>query len=515
MIFLWGCPQQDARPGREGAIRIGTTSAVRAANILKDTDLGLFAHISNPPLMTMTAEGKIEGRLVETFSSSEDGRIWNFRLKENLFWSDGKPVTSSDVRFSILLTGWNNPYAYWIKETLEEAQTPDNRTVIFSFNKPYTRLPMEFTTHIILPEHRWTSIKNPNTYTFEGPYVGCGPYILDRAAPDAGTLVFRENPQWRGQTPEIKTIEIHLYKNIDVLCLALEKGEIDIYYDYASSYPYANLGRLGADGRFDLIEQPNTGLVFLGFNLMAAPMSSQVLREAIVHALDYEELVRLELLGFGRRANRGFVPPAMPFFMETPRLEYDPEKAEEILKEAGYRDSDSDGFLEDPGGRKLELRLPTSQRYVRTAELIRDYLGRIGLRVNPQIVDTSTWIALKESFSYDLTISRTTPWGMFMHANWATGYFDSRRTGEGVLRTVSDPAFHDLCDALLSSRQESIRDLAGFVQQYYSRNLPAAALYWSNILIPHKKTFSGWVVDPLYGLYNIDTFLNLKVDRKP
>jgi peptide/nickel transport system substrate-binding protein len=243
-------------------------------------------------------------------------------------------------------------------------------------------------------------------------------------------------------------------------------------------------------------------------------MSSPVLREAVVQALDYEELVRLELLGFGGRANRGFVPPAMPYFTETPPLEYNPEKARALLKEAGYADADSDGILEDPRGRELELRLPARQRYVRTAELIRDYLGRIGLRVNPQIVDSSTWIALKESFSYDLTISRTTPWGMFMHANWATGYFDSRRTGEGVLRTVSDPAFHALCDAVLSSKRESMRDLAESVQRFYSQNLPAAALYWSTILIPHKKTFSGWVVDPLYGLYNIDTFLNLKVDQK-
>jgi peptide/nickel transport system substrate-binding protein len=275
MVILWGCSPPDPLPGNKRSIRIGTTSAVRAANILKDSYLGLFAHLSNPPLMAMTAEGEIEGQLVEAFSSSEDGRVWTFRLKEDLFWSDGNPVTSSDVRFSIRLVGRNNPYAYWIRETLEDAQTPDDRTVIFRFNKPYVRLPFEFATHNILPEHRWAAIKDPNTYTHEGPYVGCGPFILERAEPDAGILVFRGNPYWRGQAPWIKTIEIHLYKNIDVLCLALEKGEIDIYYDYASSYPYANVSRLEADGRFALIEQPNTGLVYLGFNhVLSCPEGS-------------------------------------------------------------------------------------------------------------------------------------------------------------------------------------------------------------------------------------------------
>jgi peptide/nickel transport system substrate-binding protein len=516
VLFLWGCVKAPPPEEQKGTIRIGTTSAVRAANILKDTDLGLFARISNPSLMTMNPQGEIRGQLVDRPLSSQGGRVWTFRLKEDLFWSDGKPVTSADVAFSIRLTGWNNPYAYWIRDTLEETQIPDSRTVIFRFKKPYSRLPFEFATHNILPRHRWEALEDPNTFSYEGPYLGCGPYVLHSARPDAGLLIFKENPQWRGMRPQIKTIEIHLYKNIDVLCLALEKGEIDIFYDYVSSYPYANLGRLEASGEFGLIERPDTGLVYLGFNIREGPMASLELREAVVHALDYEELVRLDLLGHGRTAHRGFVPPGFPHFINTPPLLHEPETSRKLLREAGYRDIDDDGFLEDPAGGRVELRLPTRQRYTRTAELIGDYLGRIGLRVAPRIVDTSTWIALKENFSYDLTISRTTPWGMFMHASWATGYFDSRRTGEGVLRSISDPAFHRLCDGLLSTEEEGAKKkLAASIQHYYSRNLPAAALYWSHTIIPHKKTFSGWVVDPLYGLYNIDTFLNLKAEERP
>ena len=511
LILASACSGPEAESSQENTLRIGTTSPVRAANILKDTYLALYARISNPPLMTMNAAGEIAGVLVEEYRSDEEGRVWTFRLKEELFWSDGKPVTSQDVRFSIELTGQNNPYAYWIRDNLVESQTPDERTVIFRFGKSYNRLPFELITHNILPEHTWGRISDPNTYSHNGPYLGCGPFVLQKANIGTGLLVFARNPYWTGQAPHIEKIEIHLYKNLDVLCLALEKGEVDTFYQYAATYPYANLERLRAKPNFAFLEQPDSGLTYLGFNLTAGPLTSAALREAITLALDYEEIVRLELLGHGRPASRGFVPPYMPQYVETPLFRYDPDAARSLLKKSGYSDENGDGLLEDPEGKTLSLTLPTRQRYVRTAELIRDYLRRIGIEVLPQIVDSSTWIALKEKFDYDLTISRTSPWGMYMHAGWATGYFDSRRTGEGVLRNVDDPAFHRLCDEILAAKSpEDSAELARSVQAYYSRHLPAAALYWSTLVIPYKKTFRGWVVDPLYGLYNIDTFIRLE-----
>jgi peptide/nickel transport system substrate-binding protein len=101
---------------------------------------------------------------------------------------------------------------------------------------------------------------------------------------------------------------------------------------------------------------------------------------------------------------------------------------------------------------------------------------------------------------------------MLMYANWATGYFDSRRTGEGVLHTVDDPAFLKLCDNILSTKDEGeLEKFAQKVQDYYAQNLPAIALYWSRIVIPYKKKFSGWSPNPLYGIYNIKNFLQLRI----
>jgi peptide/nickel transport system substrate-binding protein len=104
---------------------------------------------------------------------------------------------------------------------------------------------------------------------------------------------------------------------------------------------------------------------------------------------------------------------------------------------------------------------------------------------------------------------------MLMHANWATGYFDVRRSGEGVLHTVDDPAFLKLCNDILATKDEGeLEKYAQKVQDYYTKNLPAIALYWSRIVIPYQKKFSGWSPNPLYGIYNIKNFLRLRISRE-
>jgi len=149
--------------------------------------------------------------------------------------------------------------------------------------------------------------------------------------------------------------------------------------------------------------------------------------------------------------------------------------------------------------------------YVRRGELVKEYLEKVGIGVTIKNVDESTWIALKDQYQYDLTVTRTSPWGMMVYGSWATAYFDTRRTGEGVLHIVDDPAYLALVDGLLSTTDPTtIQKLAYAVQDYYAENLPAIPLYWNMIVTPFNRHFSGWMPDPLFGIYNIDTSINLK-----
>ncbi|MDD2614285.1 MAG: ABC transporter substrate-binding protein [Methanosarcina sp.] len=502
--------QQSAAEG--AALKIATPNVIKSASLIGDSNLGIYVHLSNPPLMKMDAEGHLVGQLAESYNVSENNTCWTFYLRDDLYWSDGEKVTPEDIEFSIRYYGKETPWASWINDTLESSAISDaDNSVTFRFNKPYTRINLEFATYNILPAHVWKTIEKPMEYINEGPYVGCGPYFLKQIDLKAGKLIFEKNPYWKGKAPAFGNVEVHFFSNVDVATLALEKGDVDTYYKYASSYPYPNIEKLEKTENFDFLEKTHIGLAFLAPNLKKAPLSDLEFRNALSYAINYEEIIRLETLGYGEVPNRGFVPPSMEGFKETEKLEYSPEKARETLEKAGYSDSNGNRILEGKDGKDLKLEILIEPDRARVGELLKEYLEDVGLAADLRIVDEDTWFTLKDSYDYDLTVTRTTPWGMLMHASWGSGYFDSRRTGQGVMHNLDDPEFLQLCDNILATTDpEELRGYAYELQDYYAGNLPAIPLYWSRSVTPYNKHFEGWYVDPLYGIYNLDNFVNVR-----
>jgi peptide/nickel transport system substrate-binding protein len=501
--------QTDGDPlGR--TLRIGTTQQIQTAFPFSDYALSIFLKIANPPLMAMNREGNLVGLIAEKYEVSEDFKTWTFTIRDDLFWSDGKKVSSRDAAFSFAYTGKNDPNAGWIDNTLVRTETPDDTILVMEFNRPYTNLNLEFTTYNILPQHIWETVEDPRSYGEKASYTGCGPFVLELVDPDQGLVTFTRNQYWKGTSPFFEKIEIRLYKTMDVLAMALEREEIDVFYNYAATYPYAYLEKLAENPRFAFEKKLNLGLIFLSFNLKTEPMSRQIFREAVSWGINYEEIARLDALGYGTVPRRGFIPESMGGFIETEGLQYDPAKANALLDQAGFTARNREGYREKDG-MELRLTMVIRQDYSRVAELIRDYLKDLGIALELKVLDMVSWVSEKDAFRYDMTITRSTPWGMLMHAGFGTGYFDSRRTGQGVLHNLEDPRFLDLCDQILSTvDEERIALLAGEVQHYYAGELPGIPLYWNTIVIPHRGDIGGFISNPLFGIYSIESLVNAK-----
>ncbi len=509
-ILILGMAGQGAEDSSGTVLRIGTPNVVKSASILGDSNMGVFAHLSNPTLIKMTEDGTLAGLTANSSEVSPDGMTWKFIINDDLYWSDGEKLTPEDVSFTFSYLAENYPAAGWMKSTVENIIIEDG-AVVFKLNKPYSRLNLEFATYPILAKHIWENVEKPMEYTNEGENVGFGPFYIAKTDIGAGVIYFMKNPYWKGTSPKFDSIEIHSFSNMDVLSLALEKGDVDAYYKYAGTYPYPSIQKLKDTGNFDFVEKDNIGLIFLGMNLKKEPMSDLSFRKALSYAINYSEILKLDALGYGQVPNGEFVPPSMMDFKETAKLEYNLTQARGILEEAGYKDTNGNGILEGKDGKDIKLTFLTRTDYQRTTELIVDYLKALGIDSELKNVDSSTWIKQKDAGEYDLTVTRSTPWGMLMHANWGTGYFDSRRTGEGVLHVLDDPDFLKLCDDILAATSEDqLQDYAYELQDYYAENLPAIALYWNLVETPYNKAFKGWHSDPLYGIFNVDNFLSVE-----
>ncbi len=506
-VLILGTAASGADNSSGVVLKIGTPNVVKSASLLGDTNMGVFSHLSNPTLMKMASDGSIEGLTAKNSEVSSDGKTWKFTINDDLYWSDGQKLTPEDVKFTFDYLAEKYPAAGWMKTTIEDISV-DGNDVVFKLSKPYSRLNLEFATYTILPKHIWEKIDDPVEFTNEGEVVGFGPFTIAKTDLAAGVIYFKKNPYWNGTAPKIDSLEIHTYSNMDVLSLALEKGDVDAFYKYAGTYPYTSIQKLKDTGNFEFMEKDNIGLIFLGMNLKKEPMSDLKFRKALSYAVNYSELLKLDALDFGQVPNAGFVPPSMMDYKETEKLRYNLETAKKTLADAGYKDSDSNGILEGKDGKDIKLVLLTRNDYQRVTELLVEYLKAVGIDSEIKTVDSSTWIKQKDAYEYDLTVTRSTPWGMLMHANWGTGYFDSRRTGEGVLHVLDDPAFLKLCDDILAATSDDqLKDYAYELQDYYAENLPGIALYWNKVETPYNKAFKGWNFDPLYGIYNVDNFL--------
>ncbi len=512
MLAGLNCHKQPSEKHDQFVLKIGSIHRAKSKNILYDNALGHFTMISHPPLLKLETDGRFTGILAEQFSYSNDYTIWKFKIRKNFYWSDGLPVKPEDIKFSLLYKGKHLPSRKWMGKLIKVIDIDQKGDIVCTLAKPYTRFDIEFTSVRILPRHIWKGIKNPERWESPRLYTGCGPFIIKDIDLNSGVVSMVRNPFWKGKSPQLDRIEIHMYHNPDVLSLALKRGDVDTYYKYADTFPYGNISSLRETGLYKIKKCTESGFIFLGFNLKKQPLDDHSLRQAIVYALDYQEIRKLITKGFGQIPQKGFVPPYFRFYHPTEPLVRDINKARKILEGSGYRDLNGDGILEDREKQPMKLRLVSTLIYTRLSELVKDYLNQIGIQVQLQILDPMTWIHTKDRYQYDLTISRTTPWGMMMHAGWSTGYFDYRRSGQGVLHIIDDPDYIHLCDAILSTKDpHQLKVLARKIQEYHAAHIPAVALISKTDVIPSKLNLSGWHHDPLFGIYNLSSFLRLKL----
>jgi peptide/nickel transport system substrate-binding protein len=510
IISISGCRTPSPPESGQKILRIGTVHRAASTNILFDNALALFSVISHPPLLRLNRNGRISGLLAENFGFSDDYTTWTFSIKKNRFWSDGKPVSSADVRFTLRYKSKHIPSRRWLRMAIKKIETPGPHKIRITFNRPYTRFDIEMTSIRIFPRHIWKNVSDPQDIGTRKSYIGCGPFVIRDVELFSGTVHFARNRYWKGRPPWLNGYEVHMYHNPDVLSLALERGDVDCAYKYADTFPYVYVPSLKAGGKFKILEYRQSGFIFLGFNLIRGPLVDRNLRTAILYALNYREMVRLTVSKYGTIPSKGFIPPYFLYAQSSEPLHQDTRQSTYLLDKQGYRDMNHDGIREDLRGKALSLNLVTTPLYIRLAELIKDYLEQIGIRCRIQIVDEAAWINAKDNYHYDLTITRTTPWGMMMHAGWASGYFDFRRSGEGVLHTIKDPVYIRLCDRILATKNTSrISGYAREIQRYYAEHIPAVALIYKNDVIPVKKNITGWNYDPLFGIYNQDSFLNM------
>jgi ABC-type oligopeptide transport system substrate-binding subunit/DNA-binding SARP family transcriptional activator len=286
----------------------------------------------------------------------EGGRKYVFRLREDVCWSDGKPVMARDFEYAwkrVLdpATGSQNAELLYDVQGARafhqgDASTPDgvgvraleDLTLVVELEAPtgYFLNLLAYTPTFPVPRHIveqhgaiWTDVSN---------IVSNGPFKLEAWQPGQSIILTR-NPGYHGRFGgNVQHIEVCLLKEEAVTLQMYEAGGLDVWWGSVASF--AELERVRQRHAREYFSVSPLATFYAGFDLSRPPFDDARVRRALVQATDRELLADVILRGYGSPATGGFVPPGMPGHSPGIGLPYNPERARQLLAQAGY-----------PGGR--------------------------------------------------------------------------------------------------------------------------------------------------------------------
>ena len=403
---LFGCSEKTETP------RINYTNSVNAEeggtmiDALSGEPSGLIAMIAGESSASAIASNifnsllkydknlELTGELAQRWEISADQRTITFHLKPNLKWADGKPLTSDDVLFTwqkVTDDNTRTPYGADYKLVIK-AEVPDKNTFRVTYAKPHAPALDSWSGLHILPQHLLKNQDINNTSFARNP-VGSHYYKLDQWKSGESISLSRNENATQGQAKIDKLIS-RIIPDRAAQFLELMADNIDSMSLNAIQYARIFPARPDLNEKFSLYKELGNSYTYLGFNLKHKPFDDVRVRQAINYAIDKQEMIDGVLLGLG-------LPVASPYNPGTrwsnPKLKpysYDPQKAVDLLKAAGYEDHDGDGIL-DKDGKPFTFEILTNQNKERemSAVLIQRRLKEIGIDVKIRVVEWATFIS--------------------------------------------------------------------------------------------------------------------------
>lgn len=335
--------------------------------------------------------------IAKSWEVSKDKKTVTFHLDPKAKWSDGVPVTSADVKYSLEALGGHGALFTSYTENITAIETPDAHTVVIKTKKPDTRIVGGLFVYII-PKHIWD--KHPiseltGSFQAELPMVGSGPFIVTKFE-KGRILELERNPEFRGPAPKYQKIEFIKYGNEDAVERALQIGEIDLDLKVSSG----NFAHLGEESNIETVKASSSSYTELAFNSCPTSIcpeahrnpavTDRAVRQAVAYAVDRERLDQIAARNTSFVAY-GILPAYYKSFYTKPKIDYpyDPEKAEQILEEAGWEKQGSGPRKKGNEELKFNLYVRSESSYdIQLAKLITEEAKKVGIDFEVQVVST-------------------------------------------------------------------------------------------------------------------------------
>lgn len=381
-------------------------------------------------LTRINEDGSVSPLLAESWTVSEDGRVYDFKLREGVTFHDGTAFDAEDVIFTLnraKAPGSTNAQRP-IFEMIETVEATGLYSVRVILKEPLGAFPTYLgwgDAVVVAPESAATNASSP---------VGTGPFKFSRWRKGASATLIRNDDYWRAR-PALDQINFIFIPDPTAAFAALMAGDVDGFPNYPAA---ENLGLIERDERFKIVTGTGEGEMILAINNAEPPFDDIRVRRALNHAVDKEAVIEAGLFGFGTPIGSHF-PPHHPSYEDLTGLyPYNPAEARRLLAEAGY-----------PNGFKTTLALPPPAYARRGGEVIAAQLEAVGIKVEIRNIEWAQWLdQVFANKNYDLTIvSHTEPMDIDIYARddyYFQYHSDAFNKVIADLRGETDPARRDV-----------------------------------------------------------------------
>lgn len=353
-------------------------------------------------LLTFTPDLKLKGWLADKWEASRDAKTFTFHIRENAFWTDGKPITAEDVEFTILAMtdpGYGGLEGVLVSPILGAAERRagkskelpgvkviDPKTVQITTAQPFASLFGALGVEmLIIPKHAVQQVppKDMRQHPFAlAPTATSGPFKFVRYQTNQ-FVEYEANDKYFLGRPNLDKVIIKIV-GADVALAQLERTEIDMIPGQLSQIRPFEVERLKKLAHVNIMPMPGNFLAVLALNHVNPKLTDVRVRKALAHAIDAKAIVDKVFLGYAK-VNRAPKAINFPYYMgaELGGYAHDPAKSRALLKEAGW-----DARTE------LVLRHSTAFPFTDVSPVIQSQFGAVGVNLKIEQGDLSQILAL-------------------------------------------------------------------------------------------------------------------------
>jgi peptide/nickel transport system substrate-binding protein len=451
-------------------------------------------------LVAINDKMEIIPELATTWDISADGKVYTFKLRTDVKWHDGKPLTADDVKFtydSIIDPKQPNTIAksdYALVDKIEAVDPATVRITLKSANSSFlSKLAVGIAPKALLEGQQL------DTAVFNRKPVGTGAFMVQEWA--AGQkVVLVANPNYFRGKPKIDRLIWQVIPDSNVLTVQLVNGDID----GALIIDPKDLAKFQNNAKYKVYESIGAN-TYIGFNNENPLFTDPRVRQALNYGLDKKAIIDQIVGGQGIWSTSEILAGTWAYNSNVNKYEYDPAKAKSLLDAAGWKVGASG--VREKEGKPFKFTLLTNagdKLREGIALFARQQWSDLGVNMDVQFLEANTFVndrVLKSNFEAIFLASSVNVDPDFLSRRWSCA---AMQNGNNFLRWCSPDVDKLLAQGIALTAQADRKKVYDQVQQIITDASPIVPIYYPKTLWAFKSTLKGIVPSPINIFWNAD-----------